>query len=87
MDWIVIIVGGVVGWLASMVMRTDEQQGIIANVLIGIIGAFLARWVFGTLLGIGVAATAGALTLWGILWGVIGAVVLIGLLKLIGILR
>lgn len=88
MDWVIaIIVGGLVGWIASLILKTDEQQGIIANILIGIVGAFLARWIFGTLLGIGAAAAAGTLTLWGILWGILGAVVLIGLLKLIGVLK
>ena len=39
---ILLVVGGVLGWLASIVMRTDGQQGIILNVVVGIIGAFLA---------------------------------------------
>ncbi len=41
-----LIVGGVVGWLASMIMRTDGQQGILLNIVVGIVGAFLAGLVF-----------------------------------------
>ena len=44
-----IIVGGIVGWLASLVMRTDGQQGILLNVVVGIVGAFIGGW-FGALL-------------------------------------
>ncbi len=87
-SWIIaIIVGGIVGWLASLIMRTDEQQGILANVVVGVIGALLARFIFTDVLGIGAAAAAGTLSLLGILWGVIGAVVLIAILKWVNVLR
>ena len=36
-----LIIGGIVGWLASLVMRTDAQQGILLNIVVGIVGAFL----------------------------------------------
>lgn len=42
-----LVVGGVVGWLASMVMRTDGQQGIVLNVVVGIIGSVIASFLFG----------------------------------------
>jgi uncharacterized membrane protein YeaQ/YmgE (transglycosylase-associated protein family) len=48
-----LIVGGVVGWLASIIMRTDGQQGILLNVVVGIVGALLAGFVVSPLLGIG----------------------------------
>jgi uncharacterized membrane protein YeaQ/YmgE (transglycosylase-associated protein family) len=87
MGWIIaILVGALVGWLASIIMKTDSQQGPIANILIGIVGATLARWLFGDVLGIGGAA-AGTLTLSGILWGLIGAVVLIFILKAVRVLK
>jgi uncharacterized membrane protein YeaQ/YmgE (transglycosylase-associated protein family) len=87
MDWIIaILVGALVGWLASIIMKTDAQQGPIANILIGIIGAALARWLFGSVLGIGGAA-AGTLSLMGIVWGLIGAVVLIFILKALRVLK
>jgi uncharacterized membrane protein YeaQ/YmgE (transglycosylase-associated protein family) len=42
-----LIVGGIVGWLASIVMRTNAQQGILLNIVVGIVGAFLAGLIFG----------------------------------------
>jgi uncharacterized membrane protein YeaQ/YmgE (transglycosylase-associated protein family) len=42
-----LIVGGVVGWLASILMRTDGQQGIILNIVVGIVGAFIGGLIFG----------------------------------------
>ena len=42
-----LIVGGICGWLASLIMRTDAQQGIILNIIVGIVGAFIAGLLFG----------------------------------------
>ncbi len=77
---IYIIFGGIVGWVASMLMGTDGQQGIILNVVVGIIGAVLGSWIFG-LLGIGGAITG--FNLGSFVVALIGAVVLIALLKAI----
>ena len=41
-----LILGGVIGWLASIVMRTDGQQGIVLNVIVGIVGAFISGFIF-----------------------------------------
>jgi uncharacterized membrane protein YeaQ/YmgE (transglycosylase-associated protein family) len=68
MDWLVIIlVGALIGWLASLVMKTDGQQGTIANILIGIFGAALGRWLFGDVIGIGGAQVAGTFSFTGLL--------------------
>jgi uncharacterized membrane protein YeaQ/YmgE (transglycosylase-associated protein family) len=48
-----IIVGGIIGWLASMIMRTNAQQGILLNIVVGIVGAFLAGLILSPLLGVG----------------------------------
>ncbi|RPH52888.1 MAG: GlsB/YeaQ/YmgE family stress response membrane protein [Lysobacterales bacterium] len=48
-----LVVGGVVGWLASIVMRTDGQQGLLLNVVVGIVGALLAGFVVSPLRGFG----------------------------------
>ena len=54
MNWIVtIIIGGIIGWLASLLMKTDGQMGIIANVIVGIVGTSLGFWLSGVL---GIAA-------------------------------
>lgn len=88
MSWIILVlVGALVGWLASKVMSTDEQQGGVANILIGIVGAVLGKWLFADVLGIGSAATAGTLSFMGVLWGVLGAVILIAILKALNVLK
>jgi uncharacterized membrane protein YeaQ/YmgE (transglycosylase-associated protein family) len=48
-----LVVGGVIGWLASIFMKTDGQQGIILNVVVGIVGAMLAGWFLSPLVGVG----------------------------------
>ena len=50
---VALIIGGIIGWLASIVMRTDAQQGILLNVVVGIVGALLAGFIVSPLLGIG----------------------------------
>lgn len=91
LSWIVaILVGAFCGWIASIIMRTDAQQGALMNILIGIVGAFLARLVFGDLLGIGAAsgtAASNGFSFWNIVWGIVGSVVLIALLKALRVLR
>lgn len=53
MGWVfIIIVGGILGWLASKVMKTDAQQGILLNIVVGIVGAALAGFLLSPLLGI-----------------------------------
>ena len=88
MGWIIVIlVGALIGWLASMVMHTDEQQGALANIGIGIVGSLLGSWLFGSVLKIGSATAAGTFSVWGIIWGVVGAIVLIAILKAIKVLK
>ncbi len=48
-----LIVGGLVGWVASIIMKTNAQQGILLNIIVGIVGAFVAGFVLTPLLGIG----------------------------------
>jgi uncharacterized membrane protein YeaQ/YmgE (transglycosylase-associated protein family) len=73
-----LIVGGVIGWLASLIMRTDAQQGIILNIVVGIVGALIASF----LTGHGFSSS-NPLDLTGILWSLLGAVVLLGIVNLI----
>ena len=82
MGWIgTLIVGGIIGWLASKVMKTDKQMGVIANVVVGIIGSGLGFWLAGML---GFAAY-GVLAQWAV--SVAGAAVLIFLLKQLGLFK
>ncbi|HEX3139908.1 MAG TPA: GlsB/YeaQ/YmgE family stress response membrane protein [Rhizobacter sp.] len=81
MGWIIsLIVGGIVGWLASIVMKTDAQMGWIANVLVGIVGSSLGYWIAGML---GIAA-GGIL---GFVVAIAGAALLIFILGKLGIFR
>ena len=88
-SWIVtILVGALCGWLASIIMKTNAQQGAVANILIGIVGSLLAQFVFVNLLHIGGAAAAGnGFHIMSIVWGVIGSVILIVILKALRVLR
>ena len=71
-----LIVGGVVGWLASIVMRTDAQQGILLNIVVGIVGAFLAGLIVG-----GGSINEG-ITLTSFLVSLVGAIVLLAIVNL-----
>ena len=75
-----LIVGGVVGWLASIIMRTDAQQGILLNVVVGIVGALLAGFVVSPMLGIGTINQG--ITLATFLVSLVGAVILLAIVNL-----
>jgi uncharacterized membrane protein YeaQ/YmgE (transglycosylase-associated protein family) len=80
MSWIVtLIIGGIVGWLASIVMKTNAQMGLIANILVGIVGSVVGFWLAGKL---GIAAEGGLV---GFLIAIVGAVLLIFILQKLGI--
>ena len=75
-----LIVGGVLGWLASMVMRTDKQQGVILNVVVGIVGAFLGGLLISPLLGRG-TINQSDFSLGGLLVSFLGAVILLAIVN------
>lgn len=79
---ILLVVGGIIGWIASMIMRTDGQQGIILNVVVGIVGALLAGFLIVPLIG-GSSIMDGALSIQSILISLLGAVVLLGMVNLV----
>lgn len=86
MDWIIVIlVGALIGWIASILTHTES--GLLWDIIIGIVGAILGQWLFGTVLKIGSAAAAGSFSFYGILWGVLGAAVLIVILKALKVLK
>lgn len=78
---LVLIVGGIIGWLASMVMRTDGQQGIFLNVVVGIVGAVLAGFLITPLIG-GAPITSGSFSAMSLISSFIGAVVLLAIVNL-----
>ncbi|PRB82096.1 GlsB/YeaQ/YmgE family stress response membrane protein [Pseudomonas sp. MYb185] len=82
MSWIVsLIIGGIVGWLASIIMKTNEQMGLIANVVVGIVGSLLGFWLAGML---GIAA--GGMIIRFII-AIAGAVLLIFILRALGVFK
>jgi uncharacterized membrane protein YeaQ/YmgE (transglycosylase-associated protein family) len=79
---ILLIVGGIIGWVASMIMRTDAQQGVLLNVVVGIVGALLAGFIITPLVG-GASITDGALNITSILVSLLGAIVLLAIVNLV----
>jgi len=76
-----LIVGGIVGWLASMVMRTDGQQGLILNIVVGIVGAFVAGLVITPMLGVGTINQSN-FSLPGLIVSFLGALILLAIVNL-----
>lgn len=77
-----LIVGGFVGWLASLIMRTDAQQGIVLNIVVGIIGALLGGFLLAPLFGTG-TINQGDFSLSGLLVSLLGAIVLLAIVNLV----
>lgn len=76
-----LIVGGVIGWLASLVMKTDGQQGIILNVVVGIVGAMLGGWLISPMLGAG-TINQDNFSMPALFVSLLGAVILLGIVNL-----
>ena len=75
-----LIVGGIVGWLASLVMRTDGPQGMLLNVVVGIVGAFLGGWLISPLVGVGTINQG--ISIGSIVVSLSGAVILLAIVNL-----
>jgi len=71
-----LIVGGICGWLASIIMRTDAQQGILLNIVVGIVGAVIASFIFGANINAGI-------TVMSFIYSLIGAVILLASVNLV----
>lgn len=83
MDFIIwLVVGGLIGWVASMVMRTDGQQGVILNVVVGIIGAALGGWLISPLVGVG-TINQGSFSFGALVVSLLGAIVLLAIVNLV----
>lgn len=73
-----LLVGALAGWIASKIMNTDAQMGAIANIVVGIVGALIGGWVVGLF---GVQVADGALSIASILTAILGAVILLAIVK------
>ncbi|HYH44279.1 MAG TPA: GlsB/YeaQ/YmgE family stress response membrane protein [Thermoanaerobaculia bacterium] len=76
-----IIVGGIIGWIASIIMRTNAQQGVLLNIIVGIVGALLAGFLLAPLFGTG-TINANDFSLPSLLISLLGAVVLLAIVNL-----
>ncbi len=72
-----LILGGIIGWLASIVMRTDAQQGIFLNIVVGVVGAFIGGWLFGG------SINANNFSIPSLLAGLVGAIILLAIVNLV----
>ena len=77
-----LIVGGLIGWLASIVMRTDAQQGLLLNVVVGIVGAFLGGILIAPLIGSS-TINQNNFSLPGLLGSFVGAVLLLAIINMV----
>jgi uncharacterized membrane protein YeaQ/YmgE (transglycosylase-associated protein family) len=77
-----IIIGGIIGWLASIVMKTDAQQGMFLNVIVGIVGAVLGGWLLAPLFGSG-TINANDFSIMSLVVSFLGAVILLAIVNLI----
>lgn len=77
-----LIMGGVIGWLASLLMNTDRQQGIVLNVVVGIVGAYLGGLLIAPLIG-GGNINSGDFSLPGLLVSFLGAVLLLAIVNMV----
>ncbi|MGO3701978.1 MAG: GlsB/YeaQ/YmgE family stress response membrane protein [Candidatus Saccharimonadales bacterium] len=74
-----IVIGGLAGWIASKFMNTDKEQGILANIIIGVIGAFVGGFVVNLVGGQGITG----FNIWSFVVALLGSVILLWILKAI----
>jgi uncharacterized membrane protein YeaQ/YmgE (transglycosylase-associated protein family) len=77
-----LVMGGVIGWVASLIMRTDGQQGIILNVVVGIIGAALGGWVISPLVGMP-TINENVFSVGSLVVSLLGAIILLAIVNLV----
>jgi uncharacterized membrane protein YeaQ/YmgE (transglycosylase-associated protein family) len=76
-----LVVGGLIGWVASMVMKTNEQQGVFLNIIVGIVGSMLGGWLISPLVGAG-TVNQGDFSLGGLVVSLVGAIILLAIVNL-----
>lgn len=77
-----IVVGGILGWLASLVMRTNAQQGLLLNIVVGIVGALIGGWLLAPLFGTG-TINQNDFSISSLLVSFLGAVILLAIVNLL----
>jgi uncharacterized membrane protein YeaQ/YmgE (transglycosylase-associated protein family) len=77
-----LVIGGLIGWIASLIMRTDAQQGVFLNIVVGIVGALLAGFIITPLIG-GGTINSGNFSVAGLLISLLGSIVLLAIVNLV----
>jgi len=77
-----IVVGGLIGWIASIIMKTDGQQGLFLNVVVGLIGALIGGWLISPLVGAGTISD-GAFNVGSLVVSLVGAILLLAVVNLL----
>ncbi|RST54345.1 GlsB/YeaQ/YmgE family stress response membrane protein [Variovorax sp. MHTC-1] len=77
-----LVVGGLIGWVASMIMKTNAQQGLILNIVVGIVGSLIGGWLIAPLLGAG-TVNQNDFSIGGLLASLIGAIILLAVVNLV----
>lgn len=77
-----LVIGGLIGWVASILMRTDAQQGILLNVVVGIVGALLGGWFISPMVGVP-TINEGVFSAGALLVSLVGAVILLAIVNLV----
>lgn len=77
-----IVVGGLLGWVASVIMKTDEQQGIVLNVAVGVVGALIGGWLLAPLFGTGTISQSD-FSLGSLVVSLLGAVIVLAVVNLV----
>ena len=77
-----LVVGGLIGWVASMIMKTDAQQGVILNVVVGVVGAMLGGWLLAPMFGAG-TINQNDFSLAGLGVSLLGAIILLAIVNLV----
>jgi uncharacterized membrane protein YeaQ/YmgE (transglycosylase-associated protein family) len=76
-----IVIGGLIGWVASMIMKTDAQQGVFLNIVVGIVGALLGGWLISPLVGVP-TINQDAFSIGALVVSLIGAIILLAIVNL-----
>jgi uncharacterized membrane protein YeaQ/YmgE (transglycosylase-associated protein family) len=77
-----LVIGGLIGWVASIIMRTNAQQGIFLNVVVGVVGSLIGGWLLSPLFGVS-TINQSSFSLPSLLVSLLGAVILLAIVNLI----
>ncbi len=77
-----LVVGGIVGWIASLIMKTDAQQGVFLNIVVGVVGAGIAGFLISPMVGVP-SINENAFSLGAFVVSLLGAVILLGVVRML----